>query len=93
MTFPYGRAVKLSGETFALDGNLQDAATSLEKDGCLLLKGATDLRPIEPAMEAQYSQKGLKNTSEDDGSLDIGSTLDSVTREVFLNRVSGKAVL
>ena len=89
MTFPHVRAVKLSGETFALDGNLQGAATSLEKDGCLLLKGATDLRPIEPAMEARYSQKGLEKTSEDDGSLDIGSTLDSVTRDVFLNRVSG----
>jgi len=93
MTFPHVRAVKLSGETFALDGNLQVATTSLEKDGCLLLKGATDLRPIEPSMEARYSQKGFEKTSEDDGSLDIGSTLDSVARDVYLNRVSGYATL
>lgn len=93
MTFSHVQTVKLSGETFALDGNLQVATTSLEKDGCLLLKGATDLRPIEPSMEARYSQKGFKKTSEDDGSLDIGSTLDSVARDVYLNRVSGYAAL
>ncbi|KAL8855298.1 MAG: hypothetical protein Q9178_008052 [Gyalolechia marmorata] len=40
-------------------------------------------------MEARYSQKGFEKTSEDDGSLDIGSTLDSVARDVFLNRVIG----
>lgn len=93
MTFPHIRAVKPSGETFALDGNLQVATTSLEKDGCLLLKGATDLRPIEPSMEARYSRKGFEKTSEDDGSLDIRSTLDSVARDVYLNRVSGYAAL
>jgi hypothetical protein len=88
MTFPHVRAVKLSGETFALDGNLQVAAKALEIDGCLLLKGATDLKPIEPAMKARYSQKGFEKTSGDDGSLDIGSILDSVARDVYLNRVS-----
>ncbi len=93
MTFPHVRAVKLSGETFALDGNLQVATTSLEKDGCLLLKDATDLRPIESSMEARYSQKGFEKTSEDDGSLDIGSTLDSVARNLYLNRISGYAIL
>ena len=78
----------MNGETFALNKNLQVAAKALERDGCLLLKGATDLRPIEPAMEARYSQKGFKKTSEDDGSFDIGSILDSVAWDVYLNRVS-----
>ncbi|KAL9131718.1 MAG: hypothetical protein Q9175_006693 [Cornicularia normoerica] len=40
-------------------------------------------------MERRYSQKGFEKTSGDDGSLDIGSTLDSVARDVYLNRVVG----
>lgn len=88
MTFPHVRAVKLSGETFALDENLQVAAKALEIDGCLLVKGATDLKPVEPTMEARCLRKGFEKTSGDDGSLDIGLTLDSVARDVYLNRVS-----
>jgi hypothetical protein len=79
--------VRLSGQRMLLQEDLNRAADLLMHDGCLLIKGATDLSSLEPILEARYSQKGFTKASEHEGSLDIGSTLNAVERNIYLNRV------
>jgi hypothetical protein len=46
---------KLSGESLSLRENLKEAVEALDKDGCLLLKKATDLTTVESALSSDIS--------------------------------------
>ncbi|KAN0073553.1 hypothetical protein V8E54_008773 [Elaphomyces granulatus] len=47
MDIPNLEVVTLSGKRLSLKEDLQEAVRFLEEDGCLVLKGATDLSPVE----------------------------------------------
>jgi len=47
MDIPNIEVVTLSGKRLSLKEDLQEAVRFLEEDGCLVLKGATDLSPVE----------------------------------------------
>ena len=47
MDIPNLEVVTLSGKRLSLREDLQEAVRFLEEDGCLVLKGATDLSPLE----------------------------------------------
>lgn len=42
------KVIKLNGEILWLGENLEEVVKALDEDGCLLLKEATDLTPVEP---------------------------------------------
>jgi hypothetical protein len=46
MDIPNLEVVTLSGERLSLKEDLQEAVRLLEENGCLVLKGATDLSPV-----------------------------------------------
>jgi hypothetical protein len=47
MDIPNLEVVTLSGKRLSLKEDLQEAVRFLEEDGCLVLKAATDLSPVE----------------------------------------------
>jgi hypothetical protein len=47
MDIPNIEVVTLSRKRLSLKEDLQEAVRFLEEDGCLVLKGATDLSPVE----------------------------------------------
>jgi len=44
------KVLKLSGETLSLRERLEDVVQALDRDGCVLVKEATDLTTIEPVL-------------------------------------------
>jgi hypothetical protein len=52
MDIPTLEVVTLDGKKLSLKEDLQEVVRRLEEDGCLVLKGATDLSPVESILSA-----------------------------------------
>ena len=52
MDIPNLDVITLRGKRLSLKEDLQEALRFLEEDGCLVLKGATDLSPVESLLSA-----------------------------------------
>lgn len=50
MGVPDIQVYELSGKSLSLRNNLKQAVEALDRDGCLLLKKATDLTPVESVL-------------------------------------------
>lgn len=55
MDFPRLEVIKLNGEKLFLDKNPRELVQALEEDGCLVLKGATDLTSVEATLSDDLS--------------------------------------
>lgn len=49
------KALKLSGEVLSLTERLEDIVQALGRDGCILVKDATNLNTIEPALSSNLN--------------------------------------
>ena len=77
----------INNETFALKDDLGRAMSALEEDGCVLLKGSTSLDACQEAMNKCYKHRGDERCRSEHGSLGDLSIVESITKEVTLNRV------
>jgi hypothetical protein len=55
MDIPDIEVCELNGESLSLRKNLKKAVEALDKDGCLLLKKATDLTTVESALSSDIN--------------------------------------
>ena len=77
----------LDNKYFSLQDNPERATTTLEEDGCVLLKGSTTLDVCQEAMNQCYKQRGDERCRSEHGALGVDSIMKGITREVTLNRV------
>ena len=77
----------LDNEYFSLQDDPERATTTLEEDGCVLLKDSTTLDVCHEAMNQCYKQRGDKRCRSEHGALRVDSIMEGITREMTLNRV------
>jgi hypothetical protein len=70
MDIPNIEVITLGGKRLSLKEDLREAVRFLEEDGCLVLKGATDLSPVEsilatdkPSLDAVKREVALNDAS------------------------------
>lgn len=74
-------------EIFLLREDCEKAATALEEDGCILLKGSTTLDMCQEAMNRWYQLRGHELCRNEHGALGAESIMEGITKEVTLNTV------
>lgn len=77
----------IDNEIFLLREDCEKAATALEEDGCILLKGSTTLDVCQEAMNRCYQLRGDKLCWKKHGALGVESIMEGITKEVTLNNV------
>jgi len=77
----------INNEYFSLQDDPERATSTLEEDGCVLLKGSTTLDVCEEAMNQCYKQRGDERCRSEHGALGVDSIMEGITKEVTLNRV------